>query len=177
MAITLSGTVIRASVATRATNIETTEPSPAVLNLMKAVELTLADGGAAGQADHVWARWDTALAAGANWDIDFDGGEVNVFGDAISFTEIKVILIVNNDATGDPEIEIGGAPANEFVSWVGAALDTVVLPAGGLFLLACPGNATTNGYVTAAGTDTLRIHNNDGADAANVDVVILGCIA
>lgn len=176
MAITLSGTTIKASINCTATNIETTEPSPAQLHLQKIVTLTLVSGGAAEQADHVWARTGS-IAFGANWDIDFDGGEDNAFGDAISFTEIKAILVYNNEGTGDPPIYVGGAGLNEFDSWVGDPSDTVIIPAGGLFLLACPGNATTNGYVTAAGSNIMRIHNSDGAEPATVDVVVIGCIA
>ena len=178
MPITLSGTTIKASISTHATNIDLTENEPAQVTLAKTVEIALTAGGGVGAADHVWAENTPALADAGNWDIDLDDGETNVFGDTIAFTEIKLILVYNHPGTGDPPIYVGGAGANEFDSWLGDPSDTVIIPAGGLFLLACPGNATTNGYATAAISSILRIHNSDGAGAtANIDVVILGCIA
>ena len=181
MAMILSGTSIKATVNTMATNIDTAETEVAQLNLAKEASFTLAAGELAGMADSVWARTGTILT-NDEWDINLNGVEVNAFGDTIAFTEIKAILIYNQPHDGDPQIEVGAAPANEFVSWVGAALDLVVVHAGGVFLLGSPGNATTNGYETAAGTHILRIRNdngapNDGVNSAIVEVVIVGCIA
>ena len=176
MAMTLSGTSVKATVSTTATNIETAETQTAKLSLSKTGTITFAAGDAAGQAETVWARTES-IAAGGNWDIDLNAGEVNAFGDTIAFDIVRAVLVINPAATGDPEIYVGGAGANEFDSWLGDPSDTVIVHAGGMFLLATPGNTTTNGYVTGAGQNILRIHNSDGAVAAVVQVVVLGCIA
>lgn len=179
MPVTLSGTTIKGLISTHATNIDTSENSPGELGLTKNVEIALAAGDGLGQANEVWAQTDTIAAGGAGvWDIVLHGTVLNAFGDVVNFLKVKVILIYNHAGDGDPEVIIGNeGTAAEFDTWVGTPTDSVRLPAGGLFLLACPGNAANNGYDTDGGAeDVLSILNTHATKTATVDAVIIGCV-
>jgi hypothetical protein len=70
---------------------------------------------------------------------------------------------------------VGGAAANQFLTWVGAATHTVTVRPGGLFQLIAP-DATAYA-VTATTADLLRITNSGAGTSVTYDIVLLGASA
>jgi len=135
-------------------------------------------GSDAEEADLVWHDLRT-IAASADDDIDL-GALTDRFGQTLVFANVKAILIWNrtDEATTAPahtattaDVQVGGAAANAFEAWVAAAGDIVgPFPEGGGCLLINPEGWT----VTADTGDILRVTNNDGANEALIEIVIIG---
>lgn len=102
-------------------------------------------------------------------EIDLAGVLVNAFGVA-TFTKVKAILINVNTVTAGYRLMIGGAAANAFETWVGAAGDIIKIGAGGFLALSSP----VDGYVVTGGTaDLLKIDNPSGG-TVEYDIWIIG---
>lgn len=146
-----------------------------VVTLAKAYSASLGSGVAAGQADKLYFDKNT-LAASANLDVDLAGVLLDAYGAAITFARVKAIIIKAADANTN-NVVVGGAAANGFISWVGAATHTVTLRPGGLLVLAC-GIADATGYaVTAATADLLRITNGGAGTTVDYELVVIGASA
>jgi hypothetical protein len=144
--------------------------------VLKEYTAILASGTGAGQADKFW-RAQRTLAASANEDLDLNGATFeDAFGTALAFVKVKGLLVAA--AAGNTNnVLVGGAAANGFVSWVGAATDKVVLRPGAFFML-CAGQADATGYaVTAATADLLRVANSAGGTSVTYDVYVVGTSA
>lgn len=90
-----------------------------------------------------------------------------------SFAKIKAILIVNTATTAGDDLTIGGAPAQEWTAWVGAAGDKVRVPADSCLVIT---NRKTGWTVTNGASDTLRI-TNAGAGSITYKIAVLGTSA
>ena len=102
--------------------------------------------------------------------LDLVGSLKNAFGLTISFSKIKVILVLAA-AANTVAIRVGAAATNQFVAWCGSATDYVTIRPGGLMLLVAQ-DAT--GYATAGGsTDNLKIVAASTA-TVSYDIVVLG---
>lgn len=120
------------------------------LSLNIASLLTFTNGTGDYQCNTQWVA-QRVVAAAANDDIDLAGGIADAFGDTITFTKIKAMLIQNLSGTGT--LVVGGA-TNPFSSWLGSGTDTLVLPPYAAQLLVYP----LGGYAVTAGTgDILRV--------------------
>lgn len=129
--------------------------------------MPLANGTGADQANQVWHDTRT-LADGANETLDLNASLTNQFGESVTFTKLKLILIKNKGTT---TLSVGAAATNQFVAFVGSATDVVKVPGGGMLVLTAP-DAT--GFAVAAGsTDNLKITNAAGA-ACDYDIVLIG---
>jgi hypothetical protein len=135
---------------------------------------TLADGAADDQADKVWHDSRT-LASAASDDLDLTALVNTIFGSTvtISFAKIKAILIVNTATTAGDDLTVGGAIAQEWTAWVGAAGDKVRVPADSCLLIS---NKKTGWTVTNGASDTLRI-TNAGANPITYKIAVLGTSA
>lgn len=132
--------------------------------------LALSNGTGLNQANQMFSDQRT-LAASANESLDLAGTLLNAFGNTITFTKIRAILI-RAAVTNTNNVLVGGAASNGWVTWCGAATDTIVVRPGGFMLLAAP-DAT--GYtVTAATGDLLKIANSAGGSTVTYDIVIIG---
>ena len=134
----------------------------------------LADGTADDQADKVWHDSRT-LAAATNDDLDLTALTNSIFGSTvtISFAKIKAILIINLATTAGDDLTIGGAAAQEWTAWVGAAGDKARVPADSCLLIS---NKKTGWTVTDGASDTLRI-TNIGANPVSYKIAVLGTSA
>ncbi|MES0444980.1 MAG: hypothetical protein ABUJ92_00405 [Desulfobacterales bacterium] len=111
------------------------------------------------------------LAVSTAEELDLAGSLLDAFGNTITFTKIKGI-IVYAAAANTNDVRIGGSAANGFNSWVGAVGDYVKVKPGGLFLLTAP-DAT--GLAVTAGTgDLLTLENDSSGTAVTYDIVLLG---
>ena len=113
---------------------------------------------------------DTRTTDGTGESLDLVGSLKNAFGQTISFTKIKVILI-RAASTNTLSVHVGGAATNQFVAPFGAVTDLVKILPGGLILFVAS-NAT--GYACAAGsTDLLKVVAST-TGSVTYDIVILG---
>jgi hypothetical protein len=130
------------------------------------------DGTGANQADRLYAARLT-ISAGGFFDFDLSGVLVDFFGNPILFAKVTYLYVELLSKTPQASsIEIGGAVANAFIGWIDTAAAKIKVPGPGVFLL---GSAAAGGYTVTPGTgDILRITNNDGANAAEVNIAIIG---
>lgn len=135
-------------------------------SLSKTYTNSFANGQSANQAEAIFT--DTRSTSG-NDDLDLAGGIVDAFGAALTFVNVKTIIIQNHsDSTGNAVI--GAEGTNEFDTFFGDASDTISVPPGGMFCLTNPG-ADGFGVVASTG-DKLRIAASAGT--INYDVIIIG---
>lgn len=129
--------------------------------------VALDNGTGANQANQVFSDTRT-LTTGSNETLDLNATLLNALGESVTFTKVKVLFIRNKGTT---DLTIGGATTNGFISWVGGATQTVLVPAGGVLLLSAPG---ASGFTCTAGTaDQLKIANSAGA-SCDYDIIIIG---
>lgn len=156
--------------------------SSPVLRLVK----SLADGVGVDKAESVFFK-EGQIAGAADEDIDLVAGVTDVFGDAISFTKIKTIAVLNisDEVTDDhnpataADLQVGGgsngAGLNAFDDWITSTAadgsEAVKVPLGGGLILF---NPTAAGFSIAAGSDILRILNLHGADEAAYRAMVVG---
>jgi hypothetical protein len=127
--------------------------------------VSIGDGTTAGNANAYW-KDQLPLAAGESATIDIRALPHKLFGGSatLSFGAVKVVMIVNNSATGS--VVVGGSPSNR---WQGMATGNVTIGHEGVFYSACPGD----GWATSATSKALTI-TNSGSDACTVDVYVAG---
>ena len=126
-------------------------PTTQTITFTLASGLVFTNGTGALQVNCGWTASGTIAAAGTV-DYDLAGGITDAFGDAITFTSIKLMCIENLSTTATMLVGDAAAP---FASWITDPTDTVVIaPSTCLFLV----NPTAVGYaVTATTGDTLRL--------------------
>ena len=97
---------------------------------------SFADGVAADQADKLW-HDNRTLASGASDDLDLNALASTIFGSTvtINLAKVKGVLIVNTATTAGEDLTVGGAAAQEWTAWVGAAGDKVRVPADSCLLI------------------------------------------
>lgn len=133
----------------------------------------LASGVGADAADLMFSDQRT-LGASANEDLDLAGSLVDAFGNTLTFVKIKVMMFKAAAANAN-NVEVGGAAATQFVNWVNAAADVLIVRPGGFFALAAP-DATA--YAVGAGaSDFLRVTNGAAGTSVTYDVVLIGTSA
>jgi hypothetical protein len=136
--------------------------------------LGLGSGTGAGQADKLWMSGARTLAASANEDLDLAGTLVDALGATLTLARVKGIIIAASSANTN-DVQVGGAAANGFISWVGSATDKVKVKPGGVFALFAP-DATA--YPVTGGTaDLLRVTNGGAGTSVTYDVIVLGSSA
>ena len=128
---------------------------------------TWADGGSSGQAN---TRIEKAITipASSSTEYDVNGAEEDVWGEIVSMTNIRAVMICND--SDDADITIGGGGSE----WLGMLLDTsdkINIPAGGMILWA--GGPDGKAVVPATG-DKITLTNTDGSNAATVLIVVIG---
>lgn len=136
------------------------------LTLLKNFAFT--NGSAAAQAHEHW-HDERTLTLGANEELNLQALTNGPFGRTVAFTDIRAILFVAVDATGN--FELGGAAANAWEAWVKAAGDIRLVKKGGVDLWVAP----TDGDGAVSGTvKQLKILNADGANSQKYRIWILG---
>ena len=140
------------------------------VNIDLKAEVALTDGVGNDQVNKFYGPVERTLAAGASEDLDLNATLVDFFGNTVSPTAIKGVMVVA-DSTNQANIEVGGASANAWTGLFKDATDIIVLPAGAFFCAGCP----VAGWSLTAGTaDLLQINNTDGSNAAKYQIVFLG---
>ena len=134
------------------------------------------DGTGTAKAEDFFADRRT-IATGANDDIDLSGGLENQFGETLTMTGVKLIMIVNQDTVNS--LQVNNAVTN---GWFGADTpfvasgDAITIKPGGRWVMEAPSGT---GYEVTAGTkDILRItHDGTDSNSADYDIYILPEVA
>jgi len=138
--------------------------------LVKAIT-TFTSGSGDDQVNAIWTD-DRNISASANDDLDLAGVESDAFGDTLTFTKVKVIM-VKADSTNTNDVVIGGAASNALANLFADTSDKIVIPPGGSFAITAP----KDGWAVTAGTaDILRIANSAGGTAVDYTIVIAGTV-
>jgi hypothetical protein len=131
--------------------------------------LSLVDGNGLNQASKAWSDRRTLAASGVD-SLDLAGSLTDAFGQTITFTKIKAMVIVAAASNTDT-LAVGGV-SNAFATFFGDADNELVIRPGGVFLLSAP-DAT--GYaVTAATGDLLAITNSSASASAEYEIILIG---
>ncbi len=123
------------------------------------------NGGSTNQMDQLW-HSQRSLTNGANEVIDITGGITNAFGDVLTMSEVRM-MIISMTAAQSNTVVIGGATNNAFASWLGDPSDTVILRPGGIFLLVGP---DAPGYAVSTNSN-LKIPNG-GTNTVTYDIYL-----
>ena len=130
----------------------------------------ITDGVGALKAESIY-RATRTLTASANEELDLSGVLTDAFGNTITFTKIKAIMVYAASANTN-NVLVGGAAVNAFVNWVGNATDKLTVKPNGMFFLMDP---SANGYGVTGGTgDLLRIENSGAGTSVTYDLVLIG---
>ena len=165
-------------------NVEDLFSSPPGGTAAIAIAHSLGDGNGDDEANRLFADKGT-IALNGDVDLDLFGGVTDIFGDVISFSEVKAILLWNrsdsvedNGTATTAELGMGGGDNDAgnaaFDTWITSTAadgsELVIVPSGGFVMVMAP----NTGYVCAAASDELRISNRSGADQAAYRIIVVG---
>ncbi len=130
--------------------------------------------GTAGTANLIYAIAGT-IAASGNTVINVSATPVSDwFGTTIVMARIKVFFVNLLTTTTSSSIAVGNATA-PLVNWISAGTATIKVNNGGIWL---QGDTGGTGYpVTGTTADNLKILNNDGANVATYNLMLIGSTA
>ena len=133
---------------------------------------TWANGTTAGVADRIFS--DTRTVAASSTDaLDLAGVLTDIYGQTLTFVEIRAVLI--KAATTNVNNVRVNRPASNGVPLFLAASDGIDVPPGGCFFWACPADGKVT--VTAGTGDILNCDNSSSGTSVSYDVVIIGVSA
>lgn len=122
----------------------------------KTLNTTLLSGTGAAQCDRIFS--ESAKSISGNYDADLSGVLLDIFGAAITFARVKLIVVTADPANAG-NVVIGGA-ATPFFGFLGSATDKVNVRPGGCAVFFAP-DATAWPVVNAA-SDLLRFAPSAG---------------
>ena len=140
---------------------------PASGNFTISEVMSLTDGTGADKAQIVFADTRT-LGASASEDLDLAGSLEDNFGQVLTFTKVKSILIKADDDNSE-NIVLGGASSNAFSGPFADATDKLNVEPGATHLLTAPDDGWT---VTDGTGDLLAVAA--GASGGSYTIVIVG---
>lgn len=168
MAQSLSATVLANFIATLS---QTIGAAPSVSPINYPLSFNFTDGSGANKVHQCWSSLARSIALSSNETLDLSGSLTDAFGNSITFTKVKAILIAAAN-TNVNDVVVGGAASNGFISPFGGATHQVNVKPGGLLLMVAP---DANGLaVTASTADQLKITNSSSGSAVVYDIIIIG---
>lgn len=131
---------------------------------------TFTDGDADDKASKIFSD-ERTLSASASEELDLSGSLTDIYGNTLTLTKVKAILVIADDGNTN-DVQVGGSASNGFDAWIGAAGDYVSVKPGGCMLIVAPKSA---GYAVTAGTgDLLKIANSSSGTGVTYKIVIIG---
>lgn len=126
--------------------------------------LTLANGSGSGQANAYW-RDVVTIAASGTASIDLRSLTLKAFGGTgtLTLASVKAICVRNRSTTAS--LSVGVSATNR---WSGLAAGAITVAGSGCFYA-----TNSTGWATSASDKILAI-TNDGASAADVEVIVVG---
>lgn len=143
----------------------------AMADVGKRYTVRFTHGTGAGQADLAWSKTGT-LAASASVDLNLAGGLTDAFGNALTFANVKVLLVAAR-AGNTHNLIVGGAPT-PFAAIFGGSTHTIVVRPGEVFSIFAGSGDATAYPVVAGSSDLLRLTNAGSTASVSYDVVIVG---
>jgi hypothetical protein len=140
--------------------------------LLKRQITRLGNGTTANNADLLFHDRRTIAASGTE-DLDLAGGLNNAFGTALTFVELRGLIITA--ATGNTNNVRVTRPASNGVPLFLAASDGLDVPPGATFAWFCPADGKV--AVTAGTGDLITVANSSSGTPVTYDVVIIGTSA
>lgn len=168
MAVTFTGAFKVAVIGTLTNSVDIGATN---YNLNYNKSYSIANGTVADSANMIWTDTRTISASGTD-DIDLAGSLLDQFGNTITFTKIKGILI--SAASTNTNLILVGGGSNPFLTWVGASGDLIKVRPGGTFALYS--NDATGYAVTASTGDILEIANSSSGTSVTYDIALIGCV-
>jgi len=130
------------------------------------------DGTGANQAKEVFTDTRT-LTASATENLDLAGVLTDAFGNVITFTKIKAI-IVTAAAANTNDVVLGNHATAAFFPMFGAATHTTLVKPGGAVMFVAPD--ATGFAVTATTADMLMVTNSAGGTSVTYTIVLIGTV-
>jgi len=169
MAVTLSGKV---SLNTAINLANSVDVGNVVYPLNFTSSTTFSNGTGDDQANQAFSDTRT-LTASSTENLDLAGSLLDAFGNTLTFTKVKA-LIVTASAANTNDVLVGGAASNAMATFFGDATDVVKVKPGGTLLLMAPESA---GYaVTASTGDLLKIANSSSGTSVTYTIIIIGTV-
>lgn len=157
------------SVAIRGELVGTIDVGDLTQKISLGVGTAFEDGTGANQANMVWTDTRT-LSASATENLDLAGVLTNAFGEVLTFTKVKAILVTA--AAANTNAVNVTRPATNGTAIFTAVSSGVSITPGGVFYASWPNN--TGVTVTAATADQITVTNSAGSTAVTYTVVIIG---
>lgn len=155
-----------------ATQTKTGDLESASSAIAHSLALTFSDGTGAAQADRIW-RDTRTLSASATEDLDFSGSLTDIYGDAVVFADIRVIL-VTADSANTNNVNVSRSSSNG-IPLFAAAGDLIAVRPGGAFMYIAQ---DTTAIAVAAGTaDLLTIANSSSGTSVTYSITVIGASA
>lgn len=140
-------------------------------NLLKDFSQVFTNGVGLDQANRMWHDQRT-LAASATENLDLAASLVDAFGNTLTFTRVKAIIVRAVDGNTN-SVQVTRPAANGVPLFM-AAGDGIALTPGAAFVAIFP---DANGIAVTAGTgDLLTITNSAGGTPVTYDIVIIGTV-
>ncbi len=119
----------------------------------------------------IQAEWDDerTIAASGTDPLDLAGGLKDIFGNTITFSQVKAIIIIADEGNTN-SVLVGGAASNTF-PFLGDVTDVVPVKPGGMFVWTAP---NAGAQVTAGTGDQLKIANSGSGTGVTYKVIIMG---
>lgn len=122
-------------------------------------------GTGANQADNRWEYTAELAAASVTWDLT--GGVTDKFGNALTFTKVKSLIIHNTSSTVADNLTLTGDFFN--TNFTSAGTFSHVLGPGGIYAVSSPGVGLT---VAVGSADAIKI--DAGAKTVTYEISVLG---
>lgn len=130
------------------------------------------DGTGANQAKEIWTDTRT-LTASSSENLDLAGVLLDAFGNAITFTKIKAVIVAA-DAANVNDVVIGNHATAAWFPMFGAATHTFKVKPGGMLAFTAP---DVNGLaVTATTADMLMVANGGAGTSVTYTIIIIGTV-
>ena len=125
-------------------------------------------GTGANQADALW-QDDRTLAASATEDLDLNASLTDVFGQSVTCTELKALIV--KAATGNTnDVDVGGGNTT-ITGLFGATNDVISVRPGGVLILTAP--AAAGIPLTAGSADVLTVTNSSSGTSVDYNIIVL----
>jgi hypothetical protein len=142
----------------------------AVQTFAEILELAIADGTGADQANNIFSD-ERTLAASATESLDLAGSLSNALGALLTFTAVKAIMIVA-DPGNTNDVVVGGAAANAFTGPFADATDKLSIGPGDFVVIT---RRSAAGWAVVAGTgDLLKIANSGAGSSVTYKIIVIG---
>lgn len=127
---------------------------------------TVAAGNAAGQMEGLH-RETMTLTDGGSDTLDLSGGLTDVYGNTLTFTNIKLLIIKNKSTTRT--VTVSFDDANGFNSGI---TGDIVLKPGMSFCMLC--QTAADGWAVTGGSADIITLTNDAGSTADLDIIVGG---